>query len=148
MGLIFQKVEFCLQIKRAYLIDYNNYVTVLVGEHGLGKSCLYFPRVWIILIATVFCFSDRVLRKFPHWFSKQPCDFPEFEVLYLCPAVFYLLGIMDILKIMKELGVDPDQDTYVNYVFSCFDDVKSVRAALQVGTSVLLMALLKKILST
>ncbi|XP_057622765.1 leucine-rich PPR motif-containing protein, mitochondrial [Chionomys nivalis] len=40
-------------------------------------------------------------------------------------------GIMDILKIMKELGVDPDQDTYVNYVFPCFDDVKSVRAALQ-----------------
>ena len=62
--------------------------------------------------------------------------------------MFYLLGIMDILKIMKELGVDPDQDTYVNYVFPCFDDVKSVRAALQVGTGVLLMALLKKILST
>ncbi|KAH0515163.1 Leucine-rich PPR motif-containing protein, mitochondrial [Microtus ochrogaster] len=40
-------------------------------------------------------------------------------------------GIMDILKIMKELGVDPDQDTYVNYVFPCFGDVKSVRAALQ-----------------
>ncbi|CAO2604413.1 Leucine-rich PPR motif-containing protein, mitochondrial [Lemmus lemmus] len=40
-------------------------------------------------------------------------------------------GIMDILKIMNELGVDPDQDTYVNYVFPCFDDVKSVRAALQ-----------------
>lgn len=48
---------------------------------------------------------------------------------------------------MNELGVDPDQDTYVNYVFPCFNDVKSVRAALQVGTSVLLMALLKKILS-
>lgn len=62
--------------------------------------------------------------------------------------MFYLLGIMNILKIMKELGVDPDQDTCVNYVFPCFDDVKSVRAALQVGTSVLLMALLKKILST
>lgn len=54
---------------------------------------------------------------------------------------------MDILKIMNELGVDPDQDTYVNYVFPCFDDVKSVQAALQVGTSVLLMTLLKKILS-
>ncbi|KAK7821573.1 hypothetical protein U0070_014453 [Myodes glareolus] len=40
-------------------------------------------------------------------------------------------GVMDTLKIMNELGVDPDQDTYVNYVFPCFDDVKSVRAALQ-----------------
>lgn len=61
--------------------------------------------------------------------------------------MFYLTGIMDILKIMNELGVDPDQDTYVNYVFPCFDDVKSVQTALQVGTSVLLMTLLKKILS-
>lgn len=60
--------------------------------------------------------------------------------------MFYLIGIMDILKIMNELGVDPDQDTYVNYVFPCFDDVKSVQAALQVGTSVLLMASLKKTL--
>ncbi|XP_051016782.1 leucine-rich PPR motif-containing protein, mitochondrial [Acomys russatus] len=40
-------------------------------------------------------------------------------------------GIMEILKIMKEMGVDPDQETYVNYVFPCFDSVKSVRAALQ-----------------
>ncbi|EGW03195.1 leucine-rich PPR motif-containing protein, mitochondrial [Cricetulus griseus] len=42
-----------------------------------------------------------------------------------------LEGIMDILKIMTELGVDPDQDTYVNYVFPCFDNVASFRAALQ-----------------
>ncbi|XP_008821306.1 leucine-rich PPR motif-containing protein, mitochondrial [Nannospalax galili] len=40
-------------------------------------------------------------------------------------------GIIDILKIMKEMGVDPNQETYVNYVFPCFDDIKSVRAALQ-----------------
>ncbi|XP_055475023.1 leucine-rich PPR motif-containing protein, mitochondrial [Psammomys obesus] len=40
-------------------------------------------------------------------------------------------GIMEILKIMNEVGVDPDQETYVNYVFPCFDSVKSVQAALQ-----------------
>lgn len=40
-------------------------------------------------------------------------------------------GIMDILKIMNEMGVDPDQETYINYVFPCFDDTQSVRAALQ-----------------
>ncbi|KAL6032064.1 hypothetical protein STEG23_017136, partial [Scotinomys teguina] len=40
-------------------------------------------------------------------------------------------GIIDILKIMNELGVNPDQDTYIQYVFPCFDNVESVRAALQ-----------------
>ncbi|XP_059104392.1 leucine-rich PPR motif-containing protein, mitochondrial [Peromyscus eremicus] len=40
-------------------------------------------------------------------------------------------GIMNILKIMSELGVNPDQDTYIQYVFPCFDNVESVRAALQ-----------------
>lgn len=40
-------------------------------------------------------------------------------------------GIMEILKIMNEVGVHPDQETYVNYVFPCFDSVKSVQAALQ-----------------
>lgn len=40
-------------------------------------------------------------------------------------------GIMEILKIMSELGVNPDQDTYIQYVFPCFDNAESVRAALQ-----------------
>lgn len=40
-------------------------------------------------------------------------------------------GIIDILKIMNELEVDPDQDTYINYVFPCFDNVESAQAALQ-----------------
>lgn len=40
-------------------------------------------------------------------------------------------GIIDILKIMKEMGVDPDQETYINYVFPCFGSVQSARAALQ-----------------
>ena len=48
--------------------------------------------------------------------------------------MFYLIGIIDILKIMNEMGVDPDQETYINYVFPCFDNTQSVRAALQVGT--------------
>ncbi|KAM4867189.1 leucine-rich PPR motif-containing protein, mitochondrial [Thomomys bottae] len=40
-------------------------------------------------------------------------------------------GIIDILKVMHEFGVDPDQETYVNYVFPSFDNVKSVRAHLE-----------------
>uniref|UniRef100_A0A8C3YMW0 Leucine-rich PPR motif-containing protein, mitochondrial n=1 Tax=Catagonus wagneri TaxID=51154 RepID=A0A8C3YMW0_9CETA len=40
-------------------------------------------------------------------------------------------GIVEILKGMHELGVTPDQETYINYVFPCFDNVKSVRAILQ-----------------
>uniref|UniRef100_A0A8C5L7Y9 Leucine-rich PPR motif-containing protein, mitochondrial n=1 Tax=Jaculus jaculus TaxID=51337 RepID=A0A8C5L7Y9_JACJA len=40
-------------------------------------------------------------------------------------------GIIDLLKVMHEMGVDPDQETYVNYVFPCFDNVKSVRGILQ-----------------
>lgn len=40
-------------------------------------------------------------------------------------------GIIDILKIMNKVGVDPDQETYINYVFPCFDSAQSVRAALQ-----------------
>ncbi|XP_052042455.1 leucine-rich PPR motif-containing protein, mitochondrial [Apodemus sylvaticus] len=40
-------------------------------------------------------------------------------------------GIIDILKIMNEMEVDPDQETYINYVFPCFDNAQSVRAALQ-----------------
>uniref|UniRef100_A0A8C4L736 Leucine-rich PPR motif-containing protein, mitochondrial n=1 Tax=Equus asinus asinus TaxID=83772 RepID=A0A8C4L736_EQUAS len=40
-------------------------------------------------------------------------------------------GVIEILKGMHEMGVNPDQETYVNYVFPCFDSVKSVRAVLQ-----------------
>ncbi|XP_034370056.1 leucine-rich PPR motif-containing protein, mitochondrial isoform X2 [Arvicanthis niloticus] len=40
-------------------------------------------------------------------------------------------GVIDILKIMNEMGVDPDQETYINYVFPCFDNAQAVRAALQ-----------------
>uniref|UniRef100_A0A8W4F8J7 Leucine-rich PPR motif-containing protein, mitochondrial n=1 Tax=Sus scrofa TaxID=9823 RepID=A0A8W4F8J7_PIG len=40
-------------------------------------------------------------------------------------------GIVEILKGMHELGVTPDQETYINYVFPCFDSIKSVRAVLQ-----------------
>ncbi|ELW47293.1 Leucine-rich PPR motif-containing protein, mitochondrial [Tupaia chinensis] len=41
-------------------------------------------------------------------------------------------GIIEVLKGMREIGVEPDQETYVNYVFPSFDSVKSVRAVLQV----------------
>ncbi|CAI9174213.1 unnamed protein product [Rangifer tarandus platyrhynchus] len=40
-------------------------------------------------------------------------------------------GIVEVLKGMHEIGVTPDQETYVNYVFPCFDSIKSVRAILQ-----------------
>ncbi|XP_012659501.2 leucine-rich PPR motif-containing protein, mitochondrial [Otolemur garnettii] len=40
-------------------------------------------------------------------------------------------GIIEVLKGMHELGIDPDQETYVNYVFPSFDSVKSVHTALQ-----------------
>ncbi|XP_068420505.1 leucine-rich PPR motif-containing protein, mitochondrial [Eschrichtius robustus] len=40
-------------------------------------------------------------------------------------------GIVEVLKGMHEIGVTPDQETYINYVFPCFDSVKSVRAILQ-----------------
>ncbi|XP_065785432.1 leucine-rich PPR motif-containing protein, mitochondrial [Muntiacus reevesi] len=40
-------------------------------------------------------------------------------------------GIVEVLKGMHEIGVTPDQETYINYVFPCFDSIKSVRAILQ-----------------
>lgn len=41
---------------------------------------------------------------------------------------------MEVLKGMHEMGVTPDQETYVNYVFPSFDSIESVRAVLQVST--------------
>ncbi|XP_007942609.1 leucine-rich PPR motif-containing protein, mitochondrial [Orycteropus afer afer] len=40
-------------------------------------------------------------------------------------------GIIQILKAMHEMGVNPDQETYVNYLFPSFDSIKSARATLQ-----------------
>ncbi|XP_062065344.1 leucine-rich PPR motif-containing protein, mitochondrial [Lepus europaeus] len=40
-------------------------------------------------------------------------------------------GIIEVLKGMHEMGVVPDQETYVNYVFPSFDNVQSVRTVLQ-----------------
>ncbi|XP_072793888.1 leucine-rich PPR motif-containing protein, mitochondrial [Vicugna pacos] len=40
-------------------------------------------------------------------------------------------GVVEVLKGMHEVGVTPDQETYINYVFPCFDNIKSVRAVLQ-----------------
>lgn len=50
-----------------------------------------------------------------------------------------MLGIIEVLKVMQELGVHPDQETYANYVIPCFDSIKSARAILQVSTSVVLI---------
>ncbi|XP_012379649.2 leucine-rich PPR motif-containing protein, mitochondrial [Dasypus novemcinctus] len=40
-------------------------------------------------------------------------------------------GIIEVLKGMQEMGVNPDKETYVSYVFPSFDSVKSARAVLQ-----------------
>ncbi|XP_037662486.1 leucine-rich PPR motif-containing protein, mitochondrial [Choloepus didactylus] len=40
-------------------------------------------------------------------------------------------GIIEVLKAMHEMGVNPDQETYVNYVFPFFDSVKSAYAILR-----------------
>ncbi|KAG8504755.1 Leucine-rich PPR motif-containing protein, mitochondrial, partial [Galemys pyrenaicus] len=40
-------------------------------------------------------------------------------------------GIIEVLKVMHEMGVNPDQETYINYVFPSFDSVQSARAVLQ-----------------
>ncbi|GAB5569579.1 leucine-rich PPR motif-containing protein [Prionailurus iriomotensis] len=40
-------------------------------------------------------------------------------------------GIIEVLKAMNEVGVNPDQETYINYVFPSFDSVRSVRGVLQ-----------------
>ncbi|XP_072491840.1 leucine-rich PPR motif-containing protein, mitochondrial isoform X2 [Notamacropus eugenii] len=41
-------------------------------------------------------------------------------------------GIIEIVKRMHELGVNPDAETYGNYVFPAFDNIKSARTVLQV----------------
>uniref|UniRef100_U3FDU7 Leucine-rich PPR motif-containing protein, mitochondrial n=1 Tax=Callithrix jacchus TaxID=9483 RepID=U3FDU7_CALJA len=40
-------------------------------------------------------------------------------------------GIIEVLKGMQELGVHPNQETYMNYVIPCFDSVLSARAILE-----------------
>ncbi|XP_047600566.1 leucine-rich PPR motif-containing protein, mitochondrial [Lutra lutra] len=40
-------------------------------------------------------------------------------------------GVIEVLKAMREMGVSPDQETYINYVFPSFDSVRSARAVLQ-----------------
>lgn len=35
---------------------------------------------------------------------------------------------------MHDIGVSPDQETYINYVFPSFNNAKSARAVLQVST--------------
>uniref|UniRef100_A0A452SC02 Leucine-rich PPR motif-containing protein, mitochondrial n=1 Tax=Ursus americanus TaxID=9643 RepID=A0A452SC02_URSAM len=40
-------------------------------------------------------------------------------------------GIIEVLKAMHEMGVSPDQETYINYVFPSFDSVRSAHAVLQ-----------------
>ncbi|KAM8942062.1 leucine-rich PPR motif-containing protein, mitochondrial [Lycaon pictus] len=40
-------------------------------------------------------------------------------------------GIIEVLKAMHDIGVSPDQETYINYVFPSFNNAKSARAVLQ-----------------
>uniref|UniRef100_A0A8C0LNQ9 Leucine-rich PPR motif-containing protein, mitochondrial n=1 Tax=Canis lupus dingo TaxID=286419 RepID=A0A8C0LNQ9_CANLU len=41
---------------------------------------------------------------------------------------------VQVLKAMHDIGVSPDQETYINYVFPSFNNAKSARAVLQVST--------------
>ncbi|XP_074079043.1 leucine-rich PPR motif-containing protein, mitochondrial [Macrotis lagotis] len=57
-------------------------------------------------------------------------------------------GITEIVKKMHELGVNPDAETYGNYIFPSFDSIPSVRAVLQengcpVNEDILLLAELR-----
>ncbi|XP_020856902.1 leucine-rich PPR motif-containing protein, mitochondrial isoform X1 [Phascolarctos cinereus] len=57
-------------------------------------------------------------------------------------------GIIEIVKRMHELGVNPDAETYGNYVFPAFDDIQSARTVLQengcpVNEDILLLAELR-----
>lgn len=40
-------------------------------------------------------------------------------------------GTLAVLKTMQDLGVEPDVETYTNYVLGCFDDFESARATLK-----------------
>lgn len=40
---------------------------------------------------------------------------------------------MEVLKALHELGVEPDVETYTNYVLTNFDDIQTFRALLQVS---------------
>lgn len=59
---------------------------------------------------------------------------------FVISSKFYLTGIVEVLKGMHEMGVNPDQETYINYVFPSFDSVTSVRAILQVSIHMVLIS--------
>ncbi|XP_055986558.1 leucine-rich PPR motif-containing protein, mitochondrial [Sorex fumeus] len=40
-------------------------------------------------------------------------------------------GVVEVLRLMQELGVSPDQETYVSYVFPAFESVARARTVLQ-----------------
>ncbi|EMP42593.1 Leucine-rich PPR motif-containing protein [Chelonia mydas] len=42
-----------------------------------------------------------------------------------------MVGTMEVLKALHELGVEPDVETYTNYVLTNFDDIQTFRALLQ-----------------
>ena len=46
---------------------------------------------------------------------------------------FALIGIFEVLKVMHELGVELDTETYTDYVFKNFADSETARAQLKVS---------------
>lgn len=46
---------------------------------------------------------------------------------------FALIGIFEVLKVMHELGVELDTETYTDYVFKNFADTETARAQLKVS---------------
>lgn len=49
---------------------------------------------------------------------------------------FALIGIFEVLKVMHELGVDLDAETYTDYVFKNFADTETAHAQLKVSLHV------------
>lgn len=46
---------------------------------------------------------------------------------------FALIGVFEVLKVMHELGVELDAETYTDYVFKNFADSKTARDELKVS---------------
>lgn len=46
---------------------------------------------------------------------------------------FALIGVFEVLKVMHELGVELDTETYTDYVFKNFADIETARAQLKVS---------------
>lgn len=47
-------------------------------------------------------------------------------------CVYYFTGTVEILKVMQNLNIEPDVETFANYVQSAFDNAEQARVQLEV----------------